>query len=444
MIRPRFLALMLALCALSACGGGGDEGGPGGECENCSGVSGASSNTGSGTSTTTSPTLAANQATLTVGPGPTGASDANIPYVTVTVCQPTTGTCAAIDDVLVDTGSYGFRVLASALSSAGLSLPASPDPNNSGNTIAECGPFADGYTWGPLSEATIEIGGETATKIPVNVLDDTNSYAPNVPSACTALTANQSLSSVKDLHANAILGVGFAPYDCGEVCAKCASFTGGCSSANTIYYSCDATGTCNPTQVAVSAQVRNPVTSFATDNNGVILQLPAIASAGVPSAVGSITFGIGTQSNNGLGSASVLVLSGSGTFSTTFQGQTLANSFIDSGSNGFYFPDKSIATCSQNAGFYCPASTLTLTAVNQGQNGDSNTVDIQIADASTLSTSNYAFADIGGPAPTPSGGGTDLLEGSFDFGLPFFYGRSVFVLFDGATSGGITGPANAY
>jgi len=50
--------------------------------------------------------------------------------------------------------------------------------------------------------------------------------------------------------------------------------------------------------------VQNPVTLFATDNNGVIIELPAVS--GVETSVtGSLIFGIGTQSNNALGSATV-------------------------------------------------------------------------------------------------------------------------------------------
>lgn len=183
--------------------------------------------------------------------------------------------------------------------------------------------------------------------------------------------------------------------------------------------------------------------SFATENNGVILQLPAIVSSGTPSATGSITFGIGTQSNNGLGSAAVLTLNGGGSFTTMFDGQTLDNGFIDSGSNAYYFVDNSIPTCSGNAEFYCPSSTLTLSAVNQGQNGNTSIVGVEIADLNTLSSSNHAFDDVGGSAASASGG-TDSLSNYFDFGLPFFFGRSVFILLDGAKAGSIAGPADAY
>jgi hypothetical protein len=431
---------MLALCALAACGGGGvgESGGPTAECEQCGSTDGTAGSGGG-----SSATMASNQTTLTVGAGPNGARDLDIPYATVTLCQPNTNTCATIDNVLVDTGSYGIRILASVLASSGLNLANIADPIDSTNTIAECVPFVDGYTWGPMAAATVQIGGETATSVPINVLNDNGSYIPSVPSGCTALTVNKSVSSIQDLHANGILGIGILSYDCGESCAQCAAAAGGCSSSNTFYYSCNSTsGICSPTQVALNAQARNPVVSFATDNNGVILQLPAIASSGVPSAVGSITFGIGTQSNNGLGSAGVLTLNSGGFFTTMFDGQTLDNSFIDSGSNAYYFPDKSIPTCSGNAGLYCPSSTLTLSAVNLGQNGSSSTVPVKIANPNALSSSNYAFDDIGGP--TASSGVTDSFNNYFDFGLPFFFGRSVFILFDGATTGSIMGPVYAY
>lgn len=432
---------MLALCALAACGGdggSGESGGPTAECEQCGGIPGTAGSGGG-----SSATMASNQTTLTVGAGPNGAADLDIPYATVTLCEPNTNTCATIDNMLVDTGSYGIRILASVLSSSGLSLASVVDPVDSTNTIAECVPFVSGYTWGPMAAATVQIGGETANSVPINVLNDNGSYIPGVPAGCTALTVNKSLSSVQDLHAKGILGVGIFPYDCGGSCAQCAAAVGGCSTSNTFYYSCNSdSGICSPAQVALNEQARNPVVSFGTDNNGVILQLPAIASSGVPSAVGSITFGIGTRSNNDLGSAAVLTLTSDGFFTTMFDGQTLDSSFIDSGSNGYFFPDESIPTCSASAVFYCPSSTLTLSAVNIGQNGNANTLSVQIANPNALSSSNYAFDDIGGP--TASSGVTDPFNNYFDFGLPFFFGRSVSILFDGATSGSIEGPVYAY
>ena len=58
----------------------------------------------------------------------------NVPYTTVTVCVPgSTTQCQTVDNVLVDTGSYGLRLLAPALT---LSLPVAAAAD--GNALAEC------------------------------------------------------------------------------------------------------------------------------------------------------------------------------------------------------------------------------------------------------------------------------------------------------------------
>src|SRR5579864_614514 len=117
-----------------------------------------------------------------------------------------------------------------------------------------------------------------------------------------------SLNTIASFGANGVLGVGFVPDDCGSSCAQCASASGGCSINNDKYYSCGNSTTCASVPVPVTAQVDNPVTFFAVDNNGVILQLPAISDSGAASPAGSLIFGIGTQSNNALGSQAVLSL----------------------------------------------------------------------------------------------------------------------------------------
>jgi hypothetical protein len=416
-------SVLLGMSILAGCGGGGGS---------------------SAVSSAPPPPASANVAAIAVGPGPAGTKgNINIPYVTISVCQPGTSTCATIDHMLVDTGSYGIRVLASVLASANLSLPPMVDPTNPNNTIAECFPFVDGYTWGPLAVAQVQIAGETASSVSINVLDDNGTYNPSVPTACTSLSNNTSLDSVSAFHANGILGIGVFPDDCGQSCANCNLAGGGCSANNDLYYSCNATSNvCASTPVQENVQVRNPVTLFAADNNGVILQLQSIPSTGAASATGSLIFGIGTQTNNALGSAAVLTTSDTGFFTTTFNGQLLTSSFIDSGSNGYFFADSSLATCSADAMFYCPPSTVTLSASNQGQNGTVSAVTFQVANLNAIPGGDLAINDVGGGAATSAG--TDVLNNDFDFGLPFFYGRKVFIAIDGAMAGGTNGPYYAY
>lgn len=427
--------LWLGLCMLAGCGGGSSSGG--------SASSSSSSSSGAAVS---------NVVTLTVGAGPAAAMGGtfNIPYASVKVCKPGTTTCATIDNVLVDTGSVGLRIMASALTSAGLTLTDMADPNNSSNSIAECLPFADGYTWGPVATADVSIGGELASNLSVNIIDDNGSYAATAPSSCTSIlspSAN-SLNSVSAFAANGVLGVGIFDQDCGNKCANCASFMpNGCNTAmSDLYYSCNsATNSCAFTPVVLTAQVRNPVALFATDNNGVIVELPALPAAGQSGASGTLVFGIGTQSNNGLGSATVLTTNSAGNFTTLYKGQMLSSSFIDSGSNGLFFPDSSITVCtsttsSPNANeFFCPNATQMLTATNQGQNGATSVVKFDITSLNSLSNSFYASASIGGPAATSA-----ALGSYFDWGLPFFYGRPVFTAIEGKPAGSATGPYYAY
>jgi hypothetical protein len=340
----------------------------------------------------------------------------------VTVCVPGTSTCQTINDILVDTGSYGLRILAPALT---LSLPTQTDA--SGNPIGECAPFLAAFTWGPVATADVHITGETASNMPLQVIGAANFPAP--PADCP--NGLPPADTVSSLGAYGILGIGPFIQDCGAACA-----TGGASNPG-LYYSCPSSG-CLITTESLQNQVQNPVASFPADNNGVLIQLPALGAQGAATASGSLIFGIGTQSNNGLGSAQVYTTDDLGEFTTVYNGSSYSSSFIDSGSTGLFFLSSSAADIAQctgaNAGYYCPSQTLNLTAQNVGQNGTSGTVAFSIANAEQLfSTGNAAFNDLGGSNP-----------GAFDWGMPFFFGRNVFVAIDGQQTPAGPGPYWAY
>jgi len=402
------------LVALAACGGGSDT-------------------TGSTTVSNVTSVFAAggpNVVTMTVTSGPPASTQnvINIPYVSVTVCSSSTS-CATIDHVLVDTGSSGLRLLHSALQASGITLTQQTDPANQLDTLAECLPFAGGYSWGVTASADIRIGGESASNVPVQVIDDDGSYAPAVPKSCKAYGVNETVSS---LDANGLLGVSVLAQDCGIHCASLAN--------NGRYFSCSASA-CAPAAAPLQNQVVNPATLFATDNNGVILQLPAIPAAGAPSATGYLVFGIGTQNNNGLGTATVLASDNNGEFVTSFNGQMLSGSFIDSGSNGLYFTDSGLPMCQGSATqFYCPATTQDLSATNQSQTGVLLPTSFSVANVQALSKSNFALDDVAGGL----GSNVNLTGNYFDWGLPFFYGRTVYVAIEGMTAGGSMGPYYAY
>jgi hypothetical protein len=363
-------------------------------------------------------TTGSNVAAIEVSSGPDN-DYANGAFTSVQVCVPSTSNCQTIPGVLVDTGSVGLRLLSSVLQ---VSLPQQNATN--GDPIDECLPFAITYTWGPVETADVQIASETASAVPIQVI---GTSVP-VPQGCKNFGGTE-VSTLEDLGANGILGVGSSAQDCAE-CATASTNPG-------LYYECPTSG-CVVTTESLTAQVQNPVSLFQTDNNGVIIELPSVDGAAT-NLSGSLVFGIGTQSNNGLGSATVYTIDDYAEFSTTFNGSTYPGSFLDSGSNGLYFLDSSatgIPVCSDNTAFYCPSGVQNLSATNVGENGATGTVKFSVANADTLfddDGSATAYSQLAGPN-----------SGAFDWGLPFFYGRNVFTSIAGTSSPGGTAPYWAY
>ncbi len=409
---------LIPLLLLAACGGG------------------SSSSLGTTTTTSTTQVIAGpgpNVVTLEVdgGPATLPMPDVNTAFVTVTVCQPgSTTNCETISDIAVDTGSYGLRLIYGAL--AANFAATLPQQMAGALPVAECVSFAIGYSWGSVRTADVTISSETASSIPIHMIGDP--AFPNVPATCSSAVPTEE-DTVASFGANGILGVGpFVP-DCGDACAQ-APVPG-------TYYTCASNAaSCNPVTQPTSLQVSNPVAFFSADNNGVIVELPPVADSGAASATGALVFGIGTETNNGLGSATVLSSDpSSGEISASFNGTSYPESFLDSGSDADYFVDSSILTCGANTvapGFFCPTSTESLSVQLTGTNDASITTGFDVGNAVELVTDNptaTAFPDIAAPNSNTQ---------SFDFGLAFFYGRNVFTAIAGASTPGGTGPYFAY
>jgi len=403
----RFLAGTLAVAyVLTAISCGGDP------------PSAGSTSSGGGTTTADS-----NVASVIVDSGPSpNLAAVNTLYTTVTICVPgSTTQCQTIDHIQVDTGSSGFRVLASVLA---LALPLTPAAD--GNALVECTQFVDGYSWGPVASADLQVAGESAASIPIQVIGD--AAFSSVPAACSS-TGPTAEDTVDTFGANGILGIGFFAEDCGDGCSN--------NPANGFYYSCSSASCA---AAVASQQVANPVPLFKTDNNGSIIDLPAVAAGGATTVTGSLIFGIDTQSNNASGTQTVLTVDPvSGYFTTVFGGESLTDSFIDSGTNGIYFNDSNITQCTSDVGFYCPATPLDFSATLVGTNSVSATATFTVDNAETGSNSDLSLAAI----PTLAGAYAVDPDG-FDWGLPFFYGRRVATAVEGHRTAVATGPYVAF
>jgi hypothetical protein len=297
--------------------------------------------------------------------------------------------------------------------------------------LAECTEFVDGYSWGPLALVDLTISGETASSVAVQLIGDPR--YPQAPADCSN-GAPMAENTVATFGANGILGIGPFATDCGDFCASNIP-------EPAIYYACSTSTECTSTTLATMSQVQNPVTLFAKDNNGTIITLPSVAIAGAPSVTGTLTFGIDTESNNQSGTETVVPIATSGVdagyLGTTFEGQSLGMSFIDSGSNAWYFNDPNLTECT-GAGFtdfYCPGSTATLTPAFDLAGNTTASEDFTVTNAETL---NAAFTALPGLA------GTNTNASSFDWGLPFFYGRRVVTAIQGYQTSAGAGPYIAF
>ena len=380
-ILGRLLALFLLFSGITSCGGGGGSSGP--------------------------PAVSSNQMVVSLL-----STQWNIPTVSVTLCIPGTTTCQTVDNILLDTGSVGLRI-----SHAALSLGLHP-VSDGGSEVDECYQFSSGSVFGPVVSADVVLGGEPAVTVDVQVSNA--SLTP--PSSCGTA------SSVTSGGVNGILGIGypFTQYDGG------------------LYYLCSSSGcpsqpSCSTTQGSTGTfpcQVANPVFSFPSDNNGILLSLPSLSSEGAPAPVyGTLTFGLNTQSDNSLSGLTIYKISASNScgyndsyLRASFTGGTSGScGFLDSGSNGLFFGtgtfksgSETFYVCNNNTSWYCPSpSPASISLTLTGANNTTGSFALSVLSESTIAnTNNIAWNDLAGPY-----GNTN----TFDAGLPFFFGRTVAV-----------------
>jgi hypothetical protein len=301
--------------------------------------------------------------------------------------------------------------------------------------------------------ADVGITGEKASSIPIQIIGGTSA---GVPSQCLATPVNPTLpnggndDTLEALGANGILGIGGYPWDCGSYCTSPSNL----SAAGYPYYVCPTGQVCSPVNAQPADQATNPVAAFSSsDNNGVLVTLPSVPATGAVNGTitGSLIFGIETQSNNTLASSATVY--GLDQYSNipqiTYKGvqyTSPSNTIVlDTGSEAINFLDATtlasvgIVDCTDAPGYYCPTGTVPFSVTLSGANSTSGTITFSIMNADTLFASgNAAFNDLGGD------GGTGPSNDSLDFGLAFFFGRSVYVgMMPGLFSGESAAPSAA-
>ncbi len=335
--------------------------------------------------------------------------------VQLTVCVPGMQTCATIDDVMLDTGSTGLRLEASAVPSW-LRLPAVLGPNH--QRLAECLRFVGDDAWGPLARADLHIGGLTASGLPIQIIEDA---AALQPASCPR----------SDVHptSNGTLGVGSHLTDCQGECRQTQSAP--------LYFQCGDEH-CDPLEGSVAEVYRlpNPVSFFQGHDNGVVFDLPDPAGEGTIESVGTLTIGVGTDGDDRLDTAAIVRLDERGRFTTLYDGRDYPDSYIDSGTETLVVPDDALPRCSGMTWAFCVAPVVTREAVTVGRDGARNELSFRVGDYRHIRQRGYgASAEIAVAAMHESG--------AFVWGAPFFLGKRVAVVLEGRgvpSVAGLEGP----
>jgi len=166
-------------------------------------------------------------------------------------------------------------------------------------------------------------------------------------------------------------------------------------------------------------------------NNGVALQLNNVSDSGAMSSSGFMVLGIGGATNNTPpAGVNLYKADGYGNFQTTYGSTNYTSAFIDSGSNGLFFPNGCLAV--DPSGFFVPSSEVGFTATQAAYTG-ANATTISFNSANQSHGANMVYNNLTGNAP-----------GMFDWGLPFFLGRTVYVGIQSKASTLGTGPYWAY
>lgn len=355
-----------------------------------------------------------NYLTIRVTPNPSGnvCNISNRPCVSLTICSPVSvSECQTVDNILLDSGSTGLRIFGSLLGNVQL-----PYVNYNGKQLAECVQYGGGAkNWGPVQYANVSFdGGASVNNITMQVLDA--NYAGG--GYC-----GNAVSTPEEFRLNGILGVGLAVTDKGN------------------YYSCENNSCSLLPNLPEPYQLVNPIAAMDKNNNGIIFQLPALPAGSAAGVVGYAIFGIDTESNNQPISGVNVYHTEHGentpfSIPTIFNGKTL-HGFLDSGTNALSFNDNSIPVCGDNI-FYCPSQTLNLNAVNLESNGTQIPISFNVANADSMfNSANTAFNNTAFPLAKSS-------PGDFFWGMPFYYGRTVYIGFVGRSSSLGRGPYWAF
>ncbi|MDQ5922225.1 MAG: hypothetical protein QG673_2284 [Pseudomonadota bacterium] len=320
------------------------------------------------------------------------------------------GESQVIDHVLLDTGSSGFKVLKSQLNSS-LTFSSILQGNNPESPISSCVTYGSGYMFGSNNLAGLQIGGQRADNVPIQIINDGSQSS--VPDNCSSNGRFANLLQTSG--ARGILGVNPMTFESN-------------STLQNLIYVQTSSGFVNIVESSVQTLNVNPLSLLMQNNNGLIISYPKVSKNSTISIYGTMVMGLNTTSNNVIPSTIQSVRGNPNTnlgyFDVNENGWPVSGIF-DSGTDTLALGGYNIPVCNDSS--FCPSSPVTFSTIVSNYDGGESSYIMQTV-SSVQGLGGYAVLPYWGTRLLPS-------SGLAVYGLPFFYGRNVYLgFYDSGTS----------
>jgi hypothetical protein len=370
-----------------------------------------SCNNGSSTSTVAKP----NEVPISIGSGMNGYG-INTMYVSITLCKDQTGTnCQTIDNIILDTGSFGLKINKSALPESFIASLTRVKTTND-ETVYACNTFGSGYVFASEHYAVLQLAGDYSDNVIVQIIE--NSPTAEIPDSCLA---KGPFDNFEDFGANGIIGVNPALTLSNNTILLYRKDTNGIYVALT-----------ESEANSVPILNQNPLTSLHYNNNGFVIQIPPTLTNTNTNIHGNLVLGINTNVNNMITKNTNLIVASESSLSTVCNSgcfyskienpESTIPAVFDSGTNSWVFISNNIPLCSYG---YCPESPFVWNSWVFSYDfapNESYQVTAIITKDEESAGQELSFSVM-------PGWGYENTNNETLYGSPFFFGKNVYIVF---------------
>ncbi|MDD3265597.1 MAG: DUF3443 family protein [Burkholderiales bacterium] len=368
----------------------------------------------SGTTTSNPPV----QIPISIGAGLNG-DGINTMYVSITLCTNSAGTnCQTIDNIILDTGSFGLKINKSALpESFVLQMPRVTTTDD--QMVYACNTFGSGYVFAEEHYGILKLANTMTNNVIVQIIE--NSPSAEIPDDCIA---KGPFDDFANFGANGIIGVNPAI---------------GLDNSSILLYKKDINGNYVALSSGESAIVpmlnKNPLPNLSSNNNGFVISIPPVTQNTNTNVSGTMILGVNTSSMNQVTNKTNLVVASESDLSSVCNSacfyskinnpESTIPAVFDSGTNSWVFMNDELQSSACSYG-YCPESPFTWVSSVYSYDFAANEsyviTGVITKDETNPSGDTVSFSVM-------PGWGYYNYNNETLYGSPFFFGKNVYVIF---------------